>query len=728
MTPVTKSKPGISQTEISQGYRPLWELTDDEFAEFQVTPLSKVKDDVWKRSPTTPGVGLAQCTLRWDFSLFDGSKLTDTRHRHRLAWCKKLMALILHVPAGRIVPSPTSTNSFQRHFTWLVSWMALHGIHTPDELDVHGYIEDLPRYISTQRDEDALSSGIVESSLHILSYLWLQRISLQKWNVPILNENPFRDRSLNQLAIDISTKTRGWIPPLPDEVATLLFNKIAWWMGPPADDVIRLLEYVADPRASEELVIDRMGRRFKSGKGHSARVRRATKFIGEFTFSKLPGESNPWQEDLNGSYESEFGISVFTQVRILYEAVRSACSLCIQGLSGMRISELLGIEAGFDHLSGLPTGVRIEESATGLYEVFVIHTVLSKTVEGIPREMDWVLGMRPKGSQEEPLPVRALRVLNGLNAPWLSNAKTSKLHISAVSGDALFLKTARLSAMSSHLMSSGMKSFISRWIDFSKLPAESRHKMKDNDLVEWRELKGSVFKSHMLRKSWAQFMFAVDPRLMPAIQLQFHHLSMAMTDTGYIGNNMLLLNEMDSVGTQARNLMILESVLGHNPLAGKMGEALELATRNLAQNIQDLPTVDAYKEVVKFCEHAQLPIFFSPHGACMPLQTHKMRCHDEAGTSLLLRKGPNARNRQPSLCAGCSCFVLDARHSDFWASRYLDNWLAYKRAERTGNVDGFKVIKERAEQAGKLLNKIGVKVTHLDLKIEHALEADHVQD
>jgi hypothetical protein len=280
--------------------------------------------------------------------------------------------------------------------------------------------------------------------------------------------------------------------------------------------------------------------------------------------------------------------------------------------------------------------------------------------------------------------------------------------------------------MSGDKMRDAMKRFIARWVDLSGLPDESRHKIKDNDLVEWRESEGSILKTHMLRKSWAQFMFAVDPGLMPAIQLQFHHLSMAMTDSGYIGSNLSLLSDMDSVATQARNLMILESVLGRNPLAGRMGEELEQATQKLAEQVKGLPTSDAYKEVVKFCEHAQLPIFFSPHGACMPLNTHEMRCQDEAGTSLLLRKQPNSRTRQPSLCAGCGCFVLDARHADFWAARYLDNWLAYKRAERSGDVSGYKAIKERAEQAGKLLKKIGVKVVQMDRQIEKTLEAEHV--
>ena len=339
-----------------------------------------------------------------------------------------------------------------------------------------------------------------------------------------------------------------------------------------------------------------------------------------------------------------------------------------------------------------------------------------------------MLGMRPAGSQEEPLPVRALRLLNRLYAPWRNCARTTKLLLMGVEGSKLPLKTTALRAMESARMLASMKRFIARWVDLSTLPDQSKHRIKDNNLVEWRESKGKIFKSHMLRKSWAQFMFAVDPLLKPAIQLQFHHLSLAMTDTGYISNNLLLMTDMDSTATQAKNLMILEMLNGKNPLAGRMGEQLEQATQDLAARVKGLPTSDAYKEVVRFCESAQLQIFFSPHGACMPVQTHSMRCHDEAGTSLLLRMQPNARTRQPSLCAGCDCFVLDARHSDFWATRYVNNWLAYRRAERRGDTNGFKVIKERAQQAGKLLKKIGISVAKFDAEIERTLESEHVGD
>jgi hypothetical protein len=317
-------------------------------------------------------------------------------------------------------------------------------------------------------------------------------------------------------------------------------------------------------------------------------------------------------------------------------------------------------------------------------------------------------------------------LLNRLYEPWREHATTHRLILTGLIGEKLPLKTTALGAMTSDKMRLGMKRFTARWVDLSGLPDESAHKTADNDLVPWRESKGGIISSHMLRKSWAQYVFAVDPRLLPAIQLQFHHMSQAMTESFYIGANVLIVTTMNSVATQQRNLLIFETILGKAPLAGKMGEQIEEATRALAAELKGLPTSDAWQRTVRFCDDNDLKIFFNPYGKCISLMTSRMRCHEEAGTPLGLRVQPNPATRQPSLCVGCDCFVLDQRHAPFWEDRYLQNWIAFKKAERMGNTGQFLVIKERASQAGKLLRKIGIKVELLDKQIERALVEDHV--
>ncbi|MFB9795289.1 hypothetical protein ACFFQG_32370, partial [Shinella granuli] len=207
-----------------------------------------------------------------------------------------------------------------------------------------------------------------------------------------------------------------------------LLNKAAWFLETPADDVIKLLDVVRDPSAGVVVPIER-GEYIsmcKAGEGKSSRLRRAKKFLDNFQFGTTTCEENPWHESLVVKYNatSERSARKMERVRELWESVRDAAAIVIQSTSGMRISELLGIKAGIDSETGLPRDVRLEKSPTGLYEWFVLRSVLSKTDDGLPREVDWVLGMRPGGSVQMPLAVRALYILNKIYEPWRTNTQS----------------------------------------------------------------------------------------------------------------------------------------------------------------------------------------------------------------------------------------------------------------------------------------------------------------
>lgn len=729
----------VNSTTDSTGdqFKPLWEYSDKELFGLRVTEFSMFHDQIWERKPTTPGQSNKSGKLNWGFKLFDGSYLTDPQNSERLLWARKLMAVLLKAPSDSLGPAVGSTGGIRRGIQCLLSWMANHGIHHPHELTlevVSHYIEDLPRFLLDHQECEEISTSQAAVALKILDYLWTERRVLSRWGVPSIPINPFGSKSAGFYAKQIATKARGWIQPLPDEVAIPIFNKAVWFLGTPAEDVIRLLDIVRDPLVDVglmEVVVTIKHkthiRRRKPGKLAVPRQRRAKKFLEMFQFNTLSDDSHPWHPRFNETYEADSGMTAVARVRQLFEAVREACAINIQGTTGMRLSELLGIKAGFDPETRLPWGVRIESSVTGLYDVYVIRTELAKTEKGLPREVDWVLGLRPKDSMEEPLAVRALRILNRLFEPWRPWTNTDRLFLMDSGGETFRLKTTSQSAMVGEVMLGGMKRFIERWVDLSGLPDESKHKVKDNDLVIWRESKGAIFTTHMLRKSWAQFVFAVDPALASAIQLQFHHLSLAMTDTGYIGSNPLLMQSMNQVAEQQRNLLVFETVLGRNRIAGKMGEQIEFATRGLAEAVKGLPTSDAWQRTVEFCEEQSLTIFFSPYATCVPIHTSTMRCHDAANTPFGLRLKPNYSAREASLCAGCDNFVMDYRHIPFWKERYLQNWICYKQAENQGGASGsqFRIFLDRAQQAAKLLRKAGADMKVLERQVKMMLESEH---
>ncbi|MBY0443668.1 MAG: integrase, partial [Burkholderiales bacterium] len=352
----------------------------------------------------------------------------------------------------------------------------------------------------------------------------------------------------------------------------------------------------------------------------------------------------------------------------------------------------------------------------GLNEIFILNTVISKT-QPTPMNVDWMIGMRPNGSNQLPHAVQAIIMLNEIFKPYRKFYPTDRLLISLTMFGNLPFDKNRLGPIHSDRLRRDIKNFVGEWADFSKLGNESQHKIEDNDLIPWKTSNGRIIKTHQFRKTWAQFILATDPRLLPAIQMQFHHLVLAMTESGYIGRNPVQLEALNAVSRQQRNLLIYEAAMGKNLLAGKMGDNIEKNISILHEKIKDLPTSDAWKESVKFCDDNDLKIFFSPHGNCMPLRPTQMRCHESANTVSRFNIEPNYSTREPSLCAGCSCFIIDSRHINFWEDRYIQNAASYRQAEKIGSVDQFRAIKGRANQASKLLQKMGADMDVLESKI-----------
>lgn len=273
-----------------------------------------------------------------------------------------------------------------------------------------------------------------------------------------------------------------------------------------------------------------------------------------------------------------------------------------------------------------------------------------------------------------------------------------------------------------------MQRFISRWLDLSDLPDESVHKMEDNDLVQWRENNGKVFRTHMLRKSWAQFALACDSRLLPAIQMQFHHMSLAMTESGYIGRNPLLLGELDSMSTQKTYLAVFEIIVGTRKMTGRMGLQLENALAKLRAESDDLPISEKWRQAIEWVERNDLKMYFTTHATCSPTRTSEMRCHDMSNTPVWLRNAPNTATREPGMCAGCSCAIMDKSHEPFWSNRYVECEVSVRQAQITDSDSGpFREIQFRADQARGILKKFGANLDSLDALVISILESDHAK-
>lgn len=713
------------------------EMNEVELGQYQLSEHSQFQDEVWLFTDPTPGASASGSRINWGMTLLDGSRMVDLRHVARLRWAKILVLTLLVLPLDGRKPAAGSMGIIQNQLKWLLSWMSDAGYHQAHELTpavIRHYLDQLPAFIVAHSAGGEIGLSTAIRALTTLIHLWNQRQALARMGVTSLSSHPFEGRGAQTVAIGVATKAMGWIIPLPDEVAIPMLNKAAWLLGTPADDVLRLLDAVRDPLAGTQIT-KKTSRgtgiaACRAGIGTSARLRRAVAFLEAFKFSILNGDSQPWHEPLDLAYvrSADRHNARMAQVRKLWESVREAAAIIVQATSGMRVSELLGILAGTDESTGFPKGVRLELSATGLYEWFIIRSKLSKTEDGLPREVDWVLGMRPVGSNETPLAVRALQILDRLHEPWRACARTDRLILTGLNGHTLPVASTRLGAMSGIKANRMMQRFIDYWIDLSGLPDESARKTEDNDLVHWRESKGKMFRTHMLRKAWAQFALACDARLLPAIQMQFHHISLSMTEGGYIGRNPLLLDELDSMSTQKTNLVVFDIIVGKSKLAGRMGEQLEQALAKLRAEAGDLPTSERWLRAVEWTERNDLKMFFTAHATCCPTRTSEMRCHDTSNTPIWLRKVPNSATREPSVCAGCACAIMDKSHEPFWSDRYVGCEVSVRQAEATGAPSGpFREIHFRADQARGILKKFGADLDALDARVASIMENGHAQ-
>lgn len=708
----------------------LYELSRDELDDYKVGEQSRFRDDKWFFVNHIPGASKANSTLNWAMVLSDGSHLTEARHATRLHWAKLLLLTLIVIPANQRIRAAGSMTNIQASFNYLLSWMSEYGYHLPHELTpnvVQCFIEHVAPIMAARSTDAELNRHTFSRGVFIVSHLWNQRRSLSQMGVEPMTTHPFVGKTSEEMGRELSAKASNWIPPLPDEVALPVLNKATWFLGQPADDVLRLMDVFTDPLAGSTMTVKsdlRSNYTHKAGLNNCSRHRRVKRFLDRFEFGIVPGESRPWHDPIVSiATESYHDAERSTRdkydgkrrVADLWDAVRDAATIIVQAMTGMRASELLSIKAGIDEHSRLPSEVRIELSLTGLYEWFVVRSVVSKTEEGSTREVDWVLGMRPVGSVEIPLAVRALCIINALQAPWMARARTDHLLLSISHGKGLLRTHAEADSMGVNNLNTHMQRFIMHWVDLSCLPDQSAHHITEMDLVPWRESRGAIFRTHMLRKTWAQYTLACDSRLLPAIQMQFHHLSLAMTEGSYIGRNPMLLEALNSVSVQKRNLLLFEAVIGKSQLAGRMGEQLDVALGELRNEVHDLPMSEKWTRTVVWADRNELRMFFSPHATCCPSRSSEMRCHDVSKTPVWIRWAPNASTRTSGLCVGCACAIMDRSHEQFWADRYIASQRSLAAAETVDVAhSSFREVRFRAEQARGILRKFGIDVATLD--------------
>ncbi len=727
----------MTTTEVAASDRGRDIFKQKEMGDFWVSSQSQWRDQFWQLDNETAGVRWDASRIIWDVALPDGSRLTDPRWAPQLEAFRRF-AWSLFAEESGYYSRPLKTGSAGELGTgirYLARWMNQRDFLSFSELDNAAsevFLDDVAdetaladlRPSNTEetipRNEDdstpvadgeGMSVSQVFRRVHIWLQLWRQAGALREAGVPALPEPPFNGRSAKEVSRDIATRAASLIPPLPDEVALPIMNAAHRMIGLPAEEVIRLHVMYAD--GVRAAVNDGQKRR-------NSQNDRGLRAVKGFQFSVLPGEQEPWHAPFDQAEVDDFWpaysrgrqgpstVSGSQLLRSLVGSIRDACSIVIQSETGLRVSELCGLEPGIHPESGLPSCVRIRRSYSGLNELFFVEGRLFKTVAG-PRRVEWLVGSRPVGSKEIPPPVRALEVLTRLLDPWRAMASDPRI------AKALFAQPVTCSGMPGKsgigiafedMILRGQRRFVFRFVDLSKLPDRNR---RGEDLAVYRESRGICLRTHQWRKTFARYICGTDSRMLPAVSRHFKHLTLAMTEEAYLGKNPALQDAYESNINQSTARILYENARGKPAQAGRMAKLIDEHRAELQALIANKDERDGRRAIQKWVEQNRLQIFFAPHGKCfIRLDPVGARCHEVGQTVHWLNEEPNYATRHPSLCVGCSCFLVDKENEEFWLERYIDNYRSFLEGASQGKASDYRIARERADQAAAILQALKV--------------------
>jgi len=551
-----------------------------------VSSRSRFGDDLWHLDIFTAGCPSFLKRLRWDLSVPEAARITGAQHAGLIRAAKQyLWSMALHPPAGRKRWSPSTLKTHGMLLQVIVGWMAVEGVACFRDVTPRK-VERLLQWLRVRpgRRKGSLSPTTIGTYLSIVNTMFLQRAKLEDAPAvnPLPGETPFE-------AAGRSAATAGSIPYIPDAVAVDLLSKALTWLEVHSGGII----------AASEL----RGRTAASALARGWTRTHAEKLVVRAL--RHAAIAGPDGHPIAGC-------------RTLQRCVMhlsTACFVVIAGFVGMRVSEILSMQAGA--VERHPIG------ETGVEQAYVAGRLFKTSDEPMGSSELWVV--------PEPV-VRAVECLEWLSALLRGGADGADLFVAIVGSYANFtsVTTAAVSV---------------------RLRAFAR------DVgVPLHEGKVWPLSPHQFRKTFARFVARGDRSHLLALSAHFKHVSVAMTSRGYVGTD-YELHELTDEESRAETAIALERLLSSDRLGGRMGE--RIAMRNHA--FRGRAGEQVRRDYINFVlAETDLRIRGCDYGWCV-FQAETALCGGEVA--------PNEARRGPAVCAGCANFTVDDRHVPYWQDR-----------------------------------------------------------
>lgn len=697
-----------------------------------VSSTSRWQDGRWFLDNPTSGASIFQSMIEWNMLFADGTNLMDACNADLLEQFRRLAWSLFADPRAGQALKPGTAKHLSIALRDLLQWMVKNRYAHMSELDSTAsqrFLDDVQARLDgvaqqdlledlldedtlqavdmvdqenneeTRQDTDValeVTEGWVRNRLVVWRHMWDQRAAMRAAGVEPLPHEPFGGRKVGRLCKEMATKAVQKIPPLPDEVAVAIMNAAHAYMEIAAPDVLRM---VADMQVLRDTYRKQKNASKKKFRTVSGRMKK-------WEFSTPSGSDQPWHSPLT---EAE---SPASTLRLLADDLSRACSIILQSETGMRASEVCSLPAGINHETGLPSCIETRLSKSGMLEMFYLKGTLSKT-RPTPESATWLLAARPRGSHILPNSVRAVEVIQKLLQPFrhMADGKVRETLFVMFDGSEGFPTDGqRIRVLYNEILLRWQKRFVAAHVDWAAVKATP-------DTQKYINSKGDCLRTHQWRKTYAQFVFQVNPKLLPAIARQFKHLSIAMTEGAYINTNDALLKDVAEHNLYRTTDKLLEFARGTAPkMEGRLAKLLEKYQGELGTIIKGKNSTDARQAMLAWCAQRSLKLFFHGYGGCIPgLAPTEAECHKRAQTVHWANTSPNYATREPSVCTGCFLFMVGPESVNFWRDRYVSNNTAYLQAKAQGNGEDFRVAKERAAQSAAYLKFLDVPLPEIVL-------------
>jgi hypothetical protein len=687
----------------------LHHLSKLELRDAWVSHVSRWYDLVWRLDNLTPGMDGSTRTLAWNFDLPDGSAFTDPEHEDLLHEVRCFAWSLFSDRRYSKTMKAGSSASLMIGIKVLVRWMITNGYETLEALDTEASDEFLDDLASDCAESDApIRFDNVRLQLAVWKQLHQQRGALVGSGLVVMEEAPFGNRTPSALAGLFAERVETKIPPLPDEVALPILEAAIRFIGTPADDILELQSRMLAARGQTGA---------RGGTSRCFEQKAALRAIGCFRFSTVLGETEPWHTGFEVSSDKgkhtkavkRLGgaTAVLTPVSACRSLVKDAgdsAALVLQAFTGMRVNELFSVEGGLDAETQLPACIDTQVSADGLTTLYFVRGYVSKLRQA-PEAVRWLLGSTPRNprgkgaSADLPIGVRAVVVLERLFRPWREFGKQTGLILQIRCPRGLPHSPSQVAPGLAAATLKGQRHFVLNYVDLSQLPDWSK---RGEDLRPYRDSGGGNLRTHQWRKNYCHYVLQVRPHLLPAVNQQFKHLSLAMTEQSYVVQDPFLRATMLDVTASTAVEFFYQASMG-KPLGGRLGDMISQHMPELKELTKG-PSARARKNIGRWLRTHDLRLFIADHGkCCIGLAPEKARCHRLAGTTAWSNSRPNFQMREPGTCAGCQCYAVDEDTLPFWHNRRAESQAEFAAGEAAGLAHEYTVSKARVEQADRII-------------------------